>query len=88
MVGVSTDDASSHQKFIEKYRLPFTLLCDEDAKVAKAYSVYKQKNMYGKTSWGIERSTFVIDEEGQLKAVFRKVKVDGHVDEVIDALKK
>jgi peroxiredoxin Q/BCP len=88
VLGVSMDDAASHQKFIEKYALPFTLLCDEEAKVAKAYKVYKQKNMYGKVYWGIERSTFLIDEAGKLRAIYRKVKVDGHVDEVISALKQ
>ena len=87
VLGVSMDDAGSHQKFIKKYSLPFTLLCDEDGKVSKAYGVYKKKNMYGKTYWGIERSTFIIDETGKLKAIFRKVKVDGHVDEVQAALK-
>ncbi len=87
VLGVSMDDAESHQKFIKKYSLPFTLLCDEDGKVSKAYGVYKKKNMYGKTYWGIERSTFIIDETGKLKAIFRKVKVDGHVGEVQAALK-
>ena len=87
VLGVSMDDAESHQKFIKKYSLPFTLLCDEDGKVSKAYGVYKKKNMYGKTYWGIERSTFIIDETGKLKALFRKVKVDGHVGEVKAALK-
>ncbi len=87
VLGVSMDDVESHQKFIKKYGLPFTLLCDEDGTVSKTYGVYKKKNMYGKTYWGIERSTFLIDESGTLKAVFRKVKVDGHVDEVEAALK-
>ena len=87
VLGVSMDDAESHQKFIKKYSLPFTLLCDADGKVSKAYGVYKKKNMYGKTYWGIERSTFIIDETGKLKAVFRKVKVDGHIAEVQAALK-
>jgi thioredoxin-dependent peroxiredoxin len=87
VLGVSMDDAESHQKFIKKYGLPFTLLCDEDGKVSKAYGVYKKKNMYGKTYWGIERSTFIIDETGKLKGLFRKVKVDGHVGEVQAALK-
>jgi peroxiredoxin Q/BCP len=87
VLGVSLDGPASHQKFIKKYGLPFTLLCDEDAAVSKAYGVYKQKNLYGKTSWGIERSTFVIDEAGKLKAIFRRVKVDGHIDEVLTALK-
>ena len=84
---MSLDGPESHHKFIKKYGLPFTLLCDEDASMAKAYGVYKQKNLYGKTSWGIERSTFVIDEAGKLKAIFRRVKVDGHIDEVLAALK-
>jgi peroxiredoxin Q/BCP len=87
VLGVSLDGRESHQKFIAKHRLPFPLLSDEDATVSKAYGVYKQKNMYGKKFWGIERSTFVIDPAGRLKAIFRKVKVDGHVDEVLAALK-
>ena len=87
VLGVSMDDADSHARFIEKYGLPFSLLCDEDGTVSKAYGVYKKKNMYGRTYWGIERSTFIIDEAGKLKAIFRKVKVDGHVAEVQAALK-
>ena len=86
VLGVSTDDLTSHQKFSKKYGLPFTLLSDENAAVSKAYGVYKQKSMYGKTYWGIERSTFVIDERGKLKAVFPKVKVDGHIENVMNAL--
>lgn len=87
VVGVSFDGQASHQKFIKKFSLPFTLLSDEQKTVAKAYGVYKEKSMYGKKYWGIERSTFVIDQEGLLKAIFRKVKVTGHVDEVLAALK-
>lgn len=87
VIGISLDGKEAHQKFIAKYSLPFTLLSDEDATVAKVYNVYKQKNMYGKKYWGIERSTFVIDEKGKIKEVFRKVKVDGHVDEVLASLK-
>jgi peroxiredoxin Q/BCP len=87
ILGVSMDTAESHRKFIAKYQLSFPLLCDEDAAVSKAFGVYKQKSMYGKTFWGIERSTFVIGPSGDIKAVFRKVKVDGHVEEVLDALK-
>lgn len=87
ILGVSLDGPDSHRKFIAKYNLPFSLLCDENAAVSKAYGVYKEKNMYGKKYWGIERSTFVIDEAGAMKAIFRKVKVDDHVDEVLDALK-
>ena len=87
IVGVSLDGQESHQKFIKKFGLPFPLLSDESAAVSKAYGVYKEKNMYGKKYWGIERSTFVIDAEGKVKAIFRKVKVDGHADEVLAALK-
>lgn len=87
IVGVSLDGKESHQKFIKKYGLPFPLLSDEDAMVSKSYGVYKEKNMYGKKYWGIERSTFVIDADGKLKSIFRKVKVDGHVDEVLTALR-
>jgi peroxiredoxin Q/BCP len=86
VLGISLDGAESHRKFIEKFRLPFSLLSDEGAEVSKAYGVYKQKTLYGKKFWGIERSTFVIDPAGRLKAIFRKVKVDQHVDEVLAAL--
>ena len=86
VLGVSNDDLPSHQKFSEKYGLPFTLLSDENKAVSKAYGVYKQKSMYGKTYWGIERSTFVIDEKGKLKAIFPKVKVEGHVEAVMNVL--
>lgn len=87
ILGVSLDGAESHRKFIEKYRLPFSLLSDEEATVSKTYGVYKLKNMYGKKYWGIERSTFVIDQAGLIKAIFRKVKVDGHAGEILAALK-
>jgi peroxiredoxin Q/BCP len=87
VLGVSMDGEASHQKFIAKYKLPFSLLCDEDAKVSKSYGVYKQKNMYGRKYWGIERSTFVIDGTGRIKAAFRKVKVDGHTEDVLAALR-
>ena len=82
ILGVSLDGKESHQKFIKKFDLPFTLLSDVETTVSKAYGCYKEKNMYGRKYWGIERSTFVIDQEGKLKAIFRKVKVDGHVEEV------
>lgn len=87
VLGVSLDNETAHQKFIAKYRLPFPLLCDEAARVSKAYDVYKEKSMYGRKYWGIERSTFVIDHAGKLKAIFRKVKVGSHVDDVLLALK-
>ena len=78
---------ASHQKFIAKYELPFALLSDEEVTVCTAYGVYKEKSMYGRKYMGIERSTFVIDATGRIKALFRKVKVPGHVDEVLAALK-
>ena len=87
VLGVSMDGKASHQKFIAKYELPFGLLTDEDAATSKTYGVYKEKSMYGRKYWGIERSTFVIDAAGRIKALFRKVKVPGHVDEVLAALK-
>ncbi|MCY0878210.1 MAG: thioredoxin-dependent thiol peroxidase [Firmicutes bacterium] len=82
VLGVSTDSLASHQKFRAKHQLPFPLLSDEDAAVARLYGVYKQKMMYGKVSWGIERSTFVIDADGIIRQVYRKVRVPGHVDAV------
>ena len=87
VLGVSREGAASHQKFIAKYSLPFTLLSDEETEVCQAYGVFKEKSMYGKTYCGIERSTFVIDPEGKVKGIFRKVKVDGHVDAVLSVLK-
>jgi peroxiredoxin Q/BCP len=87
ILGVSLDDEESHKKFIEKYNLPFTLLSDLDSEVSKVYGVYKLKNMYGKTYWGIERTTFIIDKSGRIAKVFPKVKVDHHIDEVLSFLK-
>lgn len=88
VIGISLDDEVSHKKFIEKFNLPFILLSDFDAKVSSEYGVYKEKNMYGKKKMGIERSTFIIDSEGIVRKIFRKIKVDGHVDEVLKALKE
>jgi thioredoxin-dependent peroxiredoxin len=85
VLGVSPDSLKSHDKFIDKFELPFTLLSDPDHAVAEKYGVWVEKSMYGRKYMGIERSTFVIDPEGKLKAEFRKVKVDGHVDEVLAA---
>ena len=87
ILGVSLGKADSHKKFISKFQLNFPLLCDEEAKVSKLFGVYKKKNLYARLFWGIERTTFVIDEQGKLKKVFRKVKVDGHTEEVLAALK-
>ena len=88
LLGVSLDDAESHQKFKRKFKLPFPLLVDSRAAVSKAYGVYKEKNMYGRKFWGIERTTYVIDPDGVIKAVFPRVKVDGHTREVLEALRK
>ena len=85
--GVSFDNIDSHKKFITKYKLPFPLLSDSDKSVAQAYGVYKKKFLYGNSFLGIERTTFVIDPEGKIKKIFPKVKVDGHAEEVLDAVK-
>lgn len=83
ILGVSNDPIDSHQKFREKHQLPFDLLADEDASVSKAFGVYKQKNLYGKKYLGIERTTFVIDRTGRIAQIYPKVKVDGHVQDVL-----
>lgn len=80
VLGVSPDGVKSHRKFKEKYDLNFPLLVDEDHAVAEAYGVWKEKSMYGRTYMGIERSTFIIAEDGTLEAVWRKVKPKGHAD--------
>ena len=84
VLGVSTDGLESHQHFKEKQKLPFPLLADEDAAVAKLYGVYKQKNLYGKKDLGIERTTFVIDRTGRVAQIWPKVKVDGHIQDVLE----
>jgi len=88
VVGVSPDDLKSHEKFIQKHGLPFLLLSDTEHKVCELFGVWKEKNMYGKKTMGVERSTFLIDEEGKLAREWRKVKVDGHVREVLEAVKE
>jgi peroxiredoxin Q/BCP len=87
VLGVSRDSLASHDKFVAKYELPFLLLSDEDGAVCEKYGVIKEKNMYGKKVMGIERSTFVLGTDGKVKKIFRKVKVDGHIEEVLAALK-
>ncbi|MDB5347872.1 MAG: Peroxiredoxin [Schlesneria sp.] len=82
VLGVSTDTVASHQKFATKFSLPFPLLADESHEVAEKYGVWVEKNMYGKKSMGIQRATFLIDKSGKIAAVWPKVKVEGHVDEV------
>jgi thioredoxin-dependent peroxiredoxin len=87
VLGVSPDSLKSHANFRGKYELPFTLLADEDHAVAEKYGVWKEKSMYGRKYMGIERSTFVIDSHGKLTAIFPRVKVDGHAEEVLIAVK-
>jgi len=86
VLGVSPDPVKSHVKFREKYDLNFPLLADEEHAVAEAYGVWVEKSMYGRTYWGIERSTFLIDEEGKLLKVWRKVKAKGNAEMVAEAL--
>ncbi|MGE5812671.1 MAG: thioredoxin-dependent thiol peroxidase [Ignavibacteria bacterium] len=88
ILGISPDSVESHKKFAEKYNLPFTLLSDEPREVIEKYEVWKEKNNYGKKYMGVERTTFLIDENGMIKKVFPKVKVDGHDQELLEALKK
>lgn len=84
VLGVSTDGMDSHRRFAEKQRLPFVLLSDEDASVSKMYGVYKQRNLYGKKYMGIERTTFVIDRTGRVAQIYPKVKVDGHIENLLE----
>ena len=86
VLGVSPDDVASHRKFSEKYDLPFTLLADTDHEAAEAYGVWKQKKMFGNTFMGVERSTFIIDEEGRIAHAWRKVNPKEHADRVLEAL--
>jgi peroxiredoxin Q/BCP len=85
--GVSRDPMRSHQRFKEKFGFPFELLSDPDEKLCTLFGVMKQKNMYGKQVRGIERSTFLIDDAGKLVREWRKVKIPGHVEEVLEATK-
>ncbi|MAJ30938.1 MAG: peroxiredoxin [Gammaproteobacteria bacterium] len=85
--GVSRDSVASHQKFKAKYKFPFHLISDEDESLCKIFDVIKEKNMYGRKYMGIERSTFLINDKGQLLNEWRKVKVKGHAQEVLDTLR-
>jgi peroxiredoxin Q/BCP len=87
IVGVSTDSLASHVKFKAKYRFPFELLADPEQKACTIFDVIKEKSMYGKRYVGVERSTFLLDGKGVLQAEWRKVKVDGHADEVLAAVR-
>ncbi|MBX3708634.1 MAG: thioredoxin-dependent thiol peroxidase [Gammaproteobacteria bacterium] len=86
IIGISKDNVKSHAKFRETYSLPFTLLADTNADVCEAYGVINKKSLFGKTFLGIQRSTFLIDKHGIIRAIWRKVKVAGHVEEVLDAI--
>ena len=86
VLGVSPDDVASHGRFRDKYRLNFPLLADAGHQVAERYGAWREKNMYGKKSMGIQRSTFLIDGEGRVRKVWKKVSVDGHDEEVLRAL--
>jgi peroxiredoxin Q/BCP len=87
VLGVSPDGEASHARFKQKYDLPFTLLADTDHAVADAYGVWGEKTYAGKTYMGVERSTFVIDADGNVGRIFRKVKPDEHADQVLEALR-
>jgi len=88
VVGVSKDPVKKHDKFKEKYDLTFPLASDEDGKVCDAYGTWVEKSMYGRKYMGIERSTFLIDGKGVIRAIWRKVKVPGHVDAVLKAVQE
>ena len=86
VLGVSPDDVASHEKFRDKFSLNFPLLADIDHKVAEKYGAWREKNMYGKKSMGVQRSTWLIDAEGVVRKVWKKVSVEGHDDQVLEAL--
>ncbi|MFA7496110.1 MAG: peroxiredoxin [Acidithiobacillus sp.] len=88
VLGVSRDTVSSHEKFACKFHFPFPLLADTDEALCKSFDVLKEKNMYGRTSIGVERSTFVIDRDGKIAYVERKVKAAGHAAAILDIVKK
>jgi peroxiredoxin Q/BCP len=88
ILGVSTDPIDRHQKFVEKYGLPFLLLADTEHQLAEAFGVWKLKKNFGKEYMGIERSTFIIDKEGNLKKEWRKVQVKGHVEDALTYIRE
>ena len=87
VLGVSIDSPERHQKFIDKYNLPFTLIADTNQKVVNKYGVWQEKSLYGKKFMGIVRSTFIIDKNGVIRKIFPKVKVKGHVEEILNEVK-
>lgn len=86
ILGVSPDQAKTHKKFIDKYSLPFTLLADVEKTVCQAYGVWQEKNMYGKKSWGVVRTTVIIGPDGNIVKIFPKVRVDGHIAKVLESI--
>lgn len=86
LLGVSIDSIKSHEKFIKKYGLPFPLISDEDRAIAESYGVWVEKMLYGRKYMGMERTTFVIDKDGQIRAILEKVKPESHLDLVLSAL--
>lgn len=86
VIGVSKDSVESHKKFKTKYELPFTLLSDESTKMLSDYGVWKEKSMYGRKYMGIERTTFLIDEKGKIKEIWEKVKVPGHITDILSKI--
>ena len=87
VIGISKDSVASHVKFAEKYDLPFILLSDPELKAIKAYDVWKEKKLYGKSSFGVVRTTFVIDADGNIEVIMPKVKPDTNASEILDMLK-
>lgn len=87
VLGVSPDSSASHDKFISKFKLPFTLIPDEDKKICQAYGVWVEKSMYGKKYMGVARTTFIIGKDGRIAKIFPNVKPEGHNQEIIEALK-
>jgi peroxiredoxin Q/BCP len=85
VLGVSPDTEAKHQKFVTKYKLPFTLLADTDRSIAEAYGVWGEKKFMGRTYMGVHRTTFLIDEKGKIKKIFEKVKPEDHASEVLEA---
>jgi len=88
VLGISKDSPKAQKKFKDKYSLPYTLLADEEKKLCEAFGVLKEKNMYGRKTLGIERTSFLIDEQGRVARIFSKVKPEGHAEEVLAAMKE
>jgi len=87
VLGISKDSPKAQKKFKDKYSLPYTLLADEDKKLCEVFGVLKEKNMYGRATMGIERTSFLLDQQGRVAKIFPKVKPEGHAEEVLAALK-